>query len=317
MIMEMKRMAIIGLVLCVLSITSATCAWAEDGDRIAYYPLAQYEQLFLENRPVMSPSVGIIAQTAESDDFLGVLIYTAHFYGGGLEADYPDLSHAVNGFFDAKSGRHEWLGVFKSESDEPVVGGLATFTIGGVYGYEVVSREGLSVVLGGGLAVGDFGLEFPDGSAVPVIPIPLIRVASESRWLQAKFEFLTGPNLSLVFMPRSLFRLAGEMRMDRFEDKRDVIFDASVGYRPFAPRGKDEDFAGVSVGISNSEIAFDRTDDFYRLQYYSGYAKIDLTILQASVGYAFSSSEMYGDDIELDPGRGMFFSIQGILPLGK
>ncbi len=315
--METKRIAVAALALFAQMAARAPAASADEGDRISYYPLAQYEQLFLEDRPVISPAVGLIAQSDESDAFLAVLVYAAHFYGGGLDAGYPDLSHAVNGFFDAKSGRHEWIGVIKTESDLPVAGGLATFTIGGVYGYQVVSRNGLSLVLGGGFAVGDFGLKLGDGTVWPIIPIPFVRCIWESPLLAAKFDFMTGPNLSITLVPRSPLRLAAEMRMDRFDDTRDIIFDASVGYRPFAPRGKVEDLAGISVGVSNTEIAFDRTDDFYRLQYYSGYAKIDLTILQASVGYAFSSSEMYGEDIERDPGKGMFFSIQGVLPLGR
>jgi len=298
-------------VLCALG------AGAEEAGRIAYYPLAQYEQVFLEDRPVLSPTVGLVAQSDGTDAFLGVLTYTAHFYGGGLDSGYPDLSHAVNGIVDVKDGRNQWLGILKSESDQPVAGGLATFTIGCAYGYEVVDRDGLSLVLGGGAAVGDFGLELPDGSAWPLLPIPLIRFNSESRWLAAKFEFLTGPNLTLVFGPRSLFRATADMRMDRFDDARDLIFDVSAAYRPFAPRGKDEDFVGVSAGLSNSEIAFDRSDGFYRLQYYAVYGKIDLTILQASVGYAFKSSEIYGNGDEADPGRGLVVSVQGVLPLGK
>jgi hypothetical protein len=128
---------------------------------------------------------------------------------------------------------------------------------------------------------------------------------------------MTGPNLTVVVGPRSPIRLTGDMRMDRFDSFRDLIFDASAAYRPLANRGKDGDIAGIGVGLSNSEIAFDRTDGFYRLQYYAAYAKIDLTILQASVGYAFDGREVYDGGREADPGRGLLFSVQGILPLGQ
>ncbi len=291
-------------------------AGGEGPDRIACYPLLQYEQLFLPGRPVLSPSTGLLARAAGSEDFLGLFIYSAHLYGEELEFGYPELSHSINALVDAKAGGGRWLGVFKSESDRPVAGGLPTFTVGLAYGFDLVSRPGLSLALGGGLAVGDFGLELPDGRSWPLIPLPLVRLSAEAAWIEAKFEFLTGPNLSLVAAPRSPLRLAAEARMDRFDGIRDLLFDASIAYHPFAGRGEEGDFASLSVGASNSELAFDRSEGSYRLQYYAAYAKLDLSILAASFGYALDARESYEGEGERDPGQGPFFSIQGIIPLG-
>jgi len=283
------------------------------------YPLAQYEQVFLTNRTVVSPSVGLIITTGdeESPNELVVLaLYSAHLYEGGLEFGYPDLSHEISGIFSARHGRHRWIGLFVSESDRPVAGGLPTFKTGAIYGYDVVSAPDLSLMLGGGAVIGDFGIDLSDGSPLPILPVPFVRFTTKAPWLETKFEFLSGPDLSLAIAPRSPLGINAELRMDSFDSIRDLIFDASLVYRPFIGRVDELDFINFSVGISNSELTFYRSEGSYKLQSYDAYGKLDLGVLQLRLGYAFDSRETYGGDTVLDAGTGMTVSIQGVLPLG-
>jgi len=144
--------------------------------------------------------------------------------------------------------------------------------------------------------------------------MPFVRLSTENSWVKTSLEFITGPNLSVVVAPAGIARLTLEASMDRFEAVRDLLFDASLGYHPMADRG---DMVSASIGVSNADISFDRRDGSYRLQYYAAYAKVDLTLAQARLGYAFDGLETYADGEERDPGTGWFFSVQGIIPLGE
>jgi hypothetical protein len=64
--MYLKRIAGIAFAVFALSMLGAAPSLAEEAgaDRIECFPLLQYEQLFLDDRPVASPSIGVIANPA-------------------------------------------------------------------------------------------------------------------------------------------------------------------------------------------------------------------------------------------------------------
>lgn len=302
-----------------LLLTTGTPIVADEGT--LYVPLAQYDYLSLDSRAIYSPGVGLLIAAGESM-FVG--LYTRHTVEKTLPADYPDLYHAVELVFDGRTDRHQYLTVFKSESDQPVYGGLHTFQAAAVYGYEVVVRDDLSLALGGGIAVGDFGLELSDGTAWPLLPVPFIRMAWESRLLDTSFDFITGPNLSATLAPRNRLRLHGEMRMDEYRDIQDLIFECALEYRLLPADHPMGDLAGVSLGVKNDHYAFavgtdgrdvdDNREDL-EVGYYAYFASLDLSLLKITAGYAFEGRERYGDSDPVSTGDGYFLSIQGMIPL--
>ncbi|TVR74669.1 MAG: hypothetical protein EA427_00760 [Spirochaetaceae bacterium] len=290
------------------------------GGNTLYLPLAQYDYLSLDSRVIHSPGAGLLVLSGES---LFVGLYTRHTVEKKLPADYPDLYHALELVYDGRTNRHQYLAAFKSVSDQPVYGGLHTVQAAAVYGYEVISRDRLSLALGGGIAVGDFGIELSNGRSWPILPVPFIRMGWESRLLEASFEFITGPNLRATLAPESRLRLHGEMRMDEYRDIQDLIFESSLEYRLLSPDSPLGDLAGVSLGVKNDHYGFAlgrggrEVDDngSFEVGYYAYFASLDLSLLKITGGYAFEGRERYGDSNPVRTGDGYFLSIQGMIPI--
>ncbi|MCA1754850.1 MAG: hypothetical protein LC641_09185 [Spirochaeta sp.] len=285
------------------------------GSGLQVIPLAQYQLLSLESQTVHSPGAGVIV--ADESLFL-VGLYSHHLFQKKLECDYPDTYHSIELMADGQRDRHRYLGFFKSESDRPVVGGIRTFQAAAVYGYEVVQQPHFSLVLGGGLAVSDFGIETPGGDPWPLIPVPLIRAAWESRLLTANLDFITGPNLGLVLAPQSRLRATLDARVDQLRDERDLLFEAALVYRFFTPEHPMGDLAGVAVGIKSEayEFALEAKDESLELHSYALFGTVDLTLLKLSGGYAFDSRVRYRESVTESAGEGWFISVSALYPLG-
>ena len=257
-----------------------------------------------------------------SDNVLFVGLYTQHSFEEPFLFGYPDVYHSIDVLLDSQKNRHQYLGIFKSESDQPVYGGLITFQTAVAYGYELVQRQNYSLVLGGGLAVSDFGIELSNGEPWPLIPVPLIRMKYNSKYIESKFEFLTSPNFDLTVGPKSQLRFIGECRMDQFRDIRDLIFECSLAYRFFPVDHPMGDFAGISVGVKNDNYgafnlgSYDTIDfeeeESIELHYNAVFGTIDLTLLKISGGYAFNGRELYRGVDTRDIGDGYFLSIEGM-----
>jgi hypothetical protein len=315
----MKKNLWISLII-LLTLTMPLVAQNGNEDKgFNYIPLVKYDNLSLDSQKIHSPGIGLVIM---SENIMFVGFYTQHLFDKKLLYNYPDKYHSIDILIDASKDRHQYLGIFKSESDQPVYGGLKTFQIALGYGYELIRNKNLSLVLGGGVAISDFGIEVSDGKPLPVIPVPLIRAKYESQFIKTKFEFLTGPNFDLTIGPQSQFRFVNECRLDQFRDIRDLIFESTLNYRFFPIDHQMGDFAGIAVGIKNDNYgAFDlgehnknypEDDETFETHYNSVFGVLDLTLLKIIAGYAFNGRELYREEDTEDTGEGYFLSIEGM-----
>ncbi|MBF0194926.1 MAG: hypothetical protein HQL71_10215 [Magnetococcales bacterium] len=279
-------------------------------------PLVQYENLSLESQNIQSSSAGL--QIIGTDvQFIG--LYTQHVFKEPLNSGFPRRYHTIDVLLDGKNGRNQYLGIFKSESDKPVSGGIDTYQAAGVYGYEVIQKPNFSFVLGGGLAVGNFGIETDDGENWPVIPVPLVRLNYHSDWLEAKFEFLTSPNISFTLAPKDRIRLTGDIRMDQFRDTRDIIFEVALAYRPFSNKNEMGDYTGIALGFKNDhygpfKLGNKEEEESIEVHYYSLFAEFDISVLKITAGYAFGGRSLYNETDKLNLKEGSYVSVQGMFP---
>ncbi|TVQ98232.1 MAG: hypothetical protein EA403_14205 [Spirochaetaceae bacterium] len=296
-----------------LLVGTSPAASADSGLQVI--PLAQYQMLSLESQKIHSPGAGVIV-VGESLFLAG--LYNRHSFTQDLDFDYPDTYHSIELMADGRSARHRYMGAFQSRSNRPVVGGLRTFQAVAVYGYEVVQQPRFSLVLGGGLAVSDFGIETSGGNPWPILPVPMMRAAWESRLLNANLDFITGPNLGLTLAPQSRFRATADVRIDQLRDERDLFFEGALVYRFFSPDHPMGDLAGVAVGIKSDAYEFTREaeDESLELHYYALFATVDLTLLKLSGGYAFDSRLRYRERVTESAGDGWFISVSALYPLG-
>lgn len=270
--------------------------------------LGQYELLALDALTVHRPGGGALVLSGD-DTFVG--LYSRPVFSGDLIFDHPDAYHAIDLLYDGRDGRRQLVLLFKSESDRPVAGGWETFQAATVFGYEVVVRPRVSLVLGGGLALSDYGIELEDGTVWPLIPVPFVRATWRSELLEASFDFVTGPNLNLTLAPERRTRLSADLRIDQFRDVRDLIFEVALSHR------------FLSVGLKNDTFGFVPGDPDVRsaetspveVHYLAAFGALDFGVLQLSGGYAFEGRQRYGESTTADWGDGYFLSVQAMVPV--
>jgi len=297
-----------------------TYLFADSGDRslnnIALIPLLQYERLSLSSQSVNSVSTGIIAEN-NNLTFMG--LYTRYNLKEPLFENFPKQYHSIDILVDAKYEKHQYVVIFKSDSDNPVEGGINTYQSGLVYGYTVVNKPNFSCVFGGGIAIGNFGLTNGSGDNIPIIPVPLIRINYSDEIFEAKFEFLTSPNFNFTLAPKNKFRFIGDIRMDQLRDYRDIIYEFQLAYRPFSSNDEFGDFAGISIGIKNDNygeftLGDKEVDDTYELHYNAVFMQADISVLKLSTGYAFNGRSLYYGTKKENIGEGYFVNIQAMYP---
>ena len=268
-------------------------------------PIAEYSKVKFGERSVESPGLAIAVKN-ENNKFIGAYQYS--------EFKEPPLSpvpfryHAINFLGDINHRPWNSLIIFKSQADHPVTGGLKTYQLGLARGYYLWDENNSSLVLGGGIAHGDFGLKLAGGKVLPLIPVPLIRYRKEWEYLSLSFDFLTGPNLSWTLGPRSKIRLVCDVRMDNFRDADDIIFESILWYRFFESNHEYGDFAGLGLGLKRDELSFDlaRRENSFALQYNSAFITFDISLLRVTAGRTFNVIERYGDEIKTSLEKGKF-----------
>lgn len=291
------------LILCMITTILAAQENEEQREAKAHLlPLLNYDYLSLGSQSVHSPGTGLIVT---GENVMAVGLYSFHSLEKAPSNSYPTEYHSLEFILGGHKDRHTYLAVFKSQSDKPVYGGLNTFQSAAVYGYQLIDGPRLSLVLGAGLAVSDFGIEGANGGPWPLLPVPLIRMNYSSEWMETSFEFLTGPNLCLTIAPEKRIRFTGDFRMDQFRDIHDLIFENALHYRFFSADHPMGDLAGVSIGIKNDVYTFDLADEEepLEIQYYALFGAIDLTLLKISAGYTFNDG---------NEKNGLYLSLQGM-----
>jgi hypothetical protein len=213
------------------------------------------------------------------------------------------------------------LGILASDSDRPF-SALNTFRIGIGWGYEVIRKHHVSLILGGGVGVSDFGIDLPSGDPLPVMPLPLIRFGVDTQWVSLSFEFITGANLGFIIAPKERIRFTADMSMENFRSIADLVCEYTLWYRLFAPDHKLGDFAGVGVGFKNDMKSFDlsrkkaeRRSETFELQQSSVFAVIDLSFLKIQGGYIIDSNYLLDGEKTASTDKGFFLSVQGMIPI--
>jgi len=243
----------------------------------------------------------------------GIAMYRPIQFSEAPLSGMDKLIHQIDFLADWRIKRHQLLLVFKSAADKPVFGGLNTFQAGMGWGYEVIRKQHVSLILGAALGISDFGIPSP------VLPLPLVRFGIDTQWFTSSFDFLTGPNLEFTITPNGRIRLTGDMRMDHYRNINDLVCEFILWYRLFDAEHQYGDIAGIGLGFKNDSVDFFLSDDSisFELQHSSVFAAADLSLLRIEAGWIFESRYLIDGIKTGSPGRGFYLSIQGIFPIAK
>jgi hypothetical protein len=313
----MRNIAVLVLFFCVFTVFSQE---NEENDKLHVIPMASYNYIKLENQSVRIPGIGFGLMKGDyGKDFteihrslFGVALYQPVFFNN---AGTNKIYHQIDVLLDGRIERHGFLGIFRSASDKPVAGGLQTFQAGVGYGYEFIRNSSVSLILGAAVSVGDFGLSLPDGSLLPVLPLPLIRFGLNLKWIDLTFEFLTGPNMAFTIAPEKRIRFTADMRMDYYRSIEDIICEYILWYRFFDNNSHLGDFMGTGIGFKNDSLGFDLStgrNKKFELQHSAIFGVIDFTALRLEGGYIFDSHYLVDEKKLNSQGKGFYIAIQGL-----
>jgi len=282
-------------------------------------PVLLYEYLRLPDLSVHSSGEGIIFTKGDfnpplSEDRNSLIIagIAKQFFIMESDESNIDLTHDIQIMTERKFKKHYFLGVFSSQAEEPISGGLHTFVLGLGYGYEFIRKENISLTLGVGLGLTDWGIEYSDGKSWPVLPVPIVQLNVETSWLNFNFGILNSVNVGFTLLPESKVRLTGFLDIDPFgmASIRDLCFDTTLWYRFFSKDSKMGDFMGIGVGFKNygfGSVLADK-EKSYQIDYLSAYGILDMSFLKLSGGYTFDGRQtINGEDI-YKLGEGFFVS---------
>jgi hypothetical protein len=253
--------------------------------------------------------------------FFGIALYQPFFFTQEMSPDVPKRLHQIKAIFDGRIERHQLLAILKSSSDKPF-SGLNTFRAGVGWGYEVIRKPQVSLILGGLVGVSDFGFDLPSGDPLPVMPLPLVRFGIDTQLISASFEYITGPYLDFTIAPKERIRFTADMSMENFRSIADLVCEYTLWYRLFTPDHKLGDFAGIGVGFKNDMKSFDlssekakRQSETFELQQSSVFAVIDLSFFKIQGGYIIDSNYFLDGKKTVSTGNGFFLSVQGMIPI--
>jgi hypothetical protein len=288
--------------------------FADEEPGIHGIPLASYNYINFDAQAVHIPGIGFGVTagdygkgfTAVHSSFFGMGLYQPVIFSGGKK---DGVYHQIDVLLDGRIERHQLLGIFRSASDKPVLGGLHTFQAGAGWGYEIIRNSRISFIAGIVAAAGDFGLPSP------VLPLPLLRFGLDTTWLNARFDFLTGPNLSMTIAPEKRLRFTADLRMDYYRGIEDLLGDCILWYRFFDKDSAAGDFAGLGIGIKNDSLGFDLSaskDSKYEMRYSAVFGVFDISVIKIEAGYIFDSRTFMDEQNSGSPGKGFYFALQGM-----
>ncbi|MCL2592009.1 MAG: hypothetical protein FWD82_01465 [Defluviitaleaceae bacterium] len=286
-----------------------------------------YDFLQIGEQNVHRPAAGIGFLSGDMDEpfdkverrFFALALYQPLLFREEPLPGLPNHFHRIDAIFDGRIYRHQLLLIFRSAADKPIAGGLGTFETGIGWGYELVRRQNISLILGAGLAVSDFGPALSLDRVWPVLPLPLIRFNVNTQWFTSSFDFLTGPNFSFTVAPQEKIRFTADMRMDQYRTINDLIFQYTLWYRLFNESHRLGDFAGIGIGIKNDSFNFliSRNSENFELQKRSIFGIIDLSLLRIESGWIYDSNYLIDGRRISNPGSGFYASVQGIVPVSR
>jgi len=284
-----------------------------------------YDYIHFDKQSIHSFAAGAVFFSGEQDiafteveqRFFGLVLYQPFFFTEEPLSGVPKQFHQVDALFDGRISRHQLLIIFKSAADKPVAGGLSTFQAGIGWGYEVIRNRQVSLIIGGALGVSDFGITLPSGASLPILPLPLIRFGIDTQWFVSSFDFLTGPNFSFTIAPKEKIRFTADMRMDKYRNINDFIYEYTLWYRLFSADHKLGDFAGIGAGIKHdtTDFVLSHNTTTFELQQTSVFASVDLSILKIQGGWIFNSDYLIDGKQCGSSAKGWYVSIQGMIPI--
>jgi len=306
-------------------------AWALSGqemepakDPFMLFAPVSYDYARLKEQTLHSPSAGIgfmlgkqgVPFNEVERRFLGIAQHQMLIFTETLQNNLLKQFHGISAMLDGRIKQHRILAMFQTSSDKPM-SGLNTFNIGAGWGYEVIRRPHVSLILGACLMVGDLNIM---GISSPILPMPFFRLGLDTKWFVSSLEYVGDAHFAFIVAPKERIRFTADMWMNTYSSIADVNCNFTLWYRLFTADHKMGDFAGIGAGFKNEVLGFNLSNEYmadtFGLQKASVFAAIELfSAIQIQGGWVIDSNYMIDGKKAGSAGNGFFLSISGMIPI--
>ena len=249
-------------------------------------------------------------ESAQPDSIVIGAGYSQDIFTKGLGPDQVKNLHGINLMGNVSLGKNSFMLMVASGGEVPF-SAITTVTGMAMYTRQLIQKDNLSLVVGGGIIVADLGLKIKDFELY-VLPLPVINFGYSNNIFAASLSFMGMPSVQLTLLPESMFRLRTSCQLEGFESARDIGFDCALVYYPLYFKDANE-LLSISGGVmTNGASAKLKNKDSYDFKYYTAYGEINATLISLRCGYNFDGKTYLNKKETGDMYKGLFASIQGM-----
>ena len=162
-----------------------------------------------------------------------------------------------------------------------------------MYGRKIIDTESTSLMLGGGLAATDTGIQL-GGVDLFLVPLPMLYFNYTGQLFTTEFEWIGLPNARFVLFPEKLFRIKADLSFAGFKLPVDINFDTAFACYPIK-EGPLKDYFYISAGLSHNIEKFRiNQESSVKYHYFCAYAEVNATAIGARAGYTFGGNSRNG-----------------------
>ncbi len=240
--------------------------------------------------------------------------YSQNIFTTGLGPDNVKNLHSINLMGNLTMGKNGFMAMVASGGEAPF-SDIRTVTGMVMYTRQMVQTENFSFMLGGGIAVADLGLKIGDFE-IFVLPLPVFSFSYTNDYFYGGISMMGFPELNVVLLPKSMFRLNGKLGMAGFSSVRDIAFDCALAYYPLFNSENEniKEVLCVSAGVMNQASGFKLKDKkSYAYQCYTVYGEVNASFVSVRCGYNFAGKVLVDNEIKGDMYKGMFATVQAMM----
>lgn len=297
---------------------------SQDSQKIAhthFVPSAGFQALQIEEKDfVFTPSAGLqfvrsknrLVESKHPDLIAVGINYSQNYCTTGLGPQRIKQIHGCSLMGSLANKKDSFVGMLASSGEVPF-SHIKTVTGALLYTHQFIKSEHVTFTLGGGLVVGDFGINIK-GYDLYFFALPVFNFSYSNNIFTTSISLMGPPSVSLTLFPKAMFRVKASAGLAGFKSIRDLTFDCALVYYPltFASEGMKE-LLTISAGVTNKHASYIlKNNTKYSLQYYSVYGEVNASLVTVRCGYNFDGRKFINLQPDGEMYKGLFASLSAI-----
>lgn len=286
-----------------------------------FIPSAGFQALQIEEKDfVFTPSAGLqfvrtknkLVESKHPDMIAAGINYNQNYCTAGLGPQSIKQIHGCSLMGSLANKKDSFVGMLASSGEVPF-SHIKTVTGALLYTHQFIKSEHVTFTLGGGLVVGDFGINI-NGFDLYFFALPVFNFSYSNKIFSTSISLMGPPSVSLTLFPKAMFRLKASAGIAGFKSIRDLTFDCALVYYPlFFINESMKEVVTISAGVMNKHASYIlKNNTKYSLQYYSVYGEINASIVTVRCGYNFDGRKYINSKPAGEMYKGLFASLSAI-----